>query len=62
MTILPDSDLEFDQEDTSITDTQKFKRGALLKASRIHKKLDDTAIGLEPWPLKQLVTRLFKRS
>jgi len=61
MNLMLDSDLEFDEEDTSIPDDQKFKRRSLLKASRIHKKLDDTAIGLEPW-LPQLVKKLFKRS
>ena len=61
MNLLLDSDLEFDEEDTSITKTQRFKRSALLKASRIHTKLDQTATGLEPWTLK-LARRLFKRA
>jgi len=61
MNLLLDSDLEFDEEDTTITDDQKFKRRSLLKMSKINQKLDETAAGLEPC-LKQLAMRLFKRS
>ncbi len=61
MNLLLDSDLEFDEEDTTIPDDQKFKRRALLKMSKINQKLDETAAGLEPC-LKQLATKLFKRS